>query len=94
MVRTSALAGCTYRTVALDAGLGPAAGLAGPPRRRRGPNNFAKFVAIPAFVECGITVRIATTAESIADAEQHQMSMIARARSGHPLTDRREACPR
>lgn len=71
----------------------------GPHRHRRqrrdaGPNNFAKFVAIPALFECGIIVRIATAAESIADAEQHQMSMTPRARSGHPLTDRLEACPR
>ena len=45
----------------------------------RGPENFAKVVdAIPALVERGITVRIATTVESIEDAELDRLCALHR----------------
>jgi len=45
----------------------------------RAPGNFAKVVAaIPALVERGVTVRIATTVESIADAELDRLCVLHR----------------
>ena len=45
----------------------------------RAPGNFAKVVAaIPALVERGVTVRIATTVESIADAELDRLCALHR----------------
>ncbi len=45
----------------------------------RAPENFAKVLtAIPALVERGITVRIATTVESIADAELDRLCALHR----------------